>query len=138
MPADEVVSRDVAEAEFDRFCEEMDLDVDESVMDDDDRKSLAKARNKFVRAVMRGKLTVGNGGVPTYTYQPDGGDEVEISFPEPKGKAFLASDRGKKDQNMGKMFLIMAAMTGKPASIFSDMPNRDVSVCMAVAQLFLG
>lgn len=133
------VSKEVAEAEFERFCDEMGLDVDTSVMDDDDKKGIAVARGRFVKAVRAGRLSVDDEGVPTFIVKgADGDDPIEVTFPEPRGAALLASDRGKKGHDVAKMFLLMAQLTGKEAKFFSDMRQRDLSVCMAITNLFLG
>lgn len=41
----EYISKEVAEREFDRFAEAMDLELDTSLMDDDDLRNFMKAKN---------------------------------------------------------------------------------------------
>jgi hypothetical protein len=132
-----VVAREVAEIEFDRFCEAMDLDVDASRMDEDDRGGLEKLRAKFVRSIMRGILTLDEEGIPTVHLQCPVGDVSKVMFPEPTGDTLLAMDKGKQNQNVGKMFSMMGAMTSNPPHVFAKMKKRDLDVCTAVTQLFL-
>lgn len=133
------ISAEVAEEEFARFCEEMDLDVDTSEMDDDDRLSLRDAKKVFLRAVMRNKLTVDGDGVPTFHYQRGNGEGIlEIRFPEPTGKAFLAMDKAKKNATHQKSFLMLEEVTKTPAAVFANMGASDLKVCQMVLALFLG
>lgn len=133
--AEEVVAREVAEAEFERLAEAMDLDVDEeSMSDEDDRKGLRSARDGFVRAVMRGKLAVNEAGEPVVTTA----EGEELIFHEPTPDVLAQADKAKEGKNVSKMLLMMGAMTGTSASKFGKMKMRDFKTCQTVVQLFLG
>lgn len=135
--AEEAVAREVAEAEFERFAEAMDLDVDEeSISDEDDRKGLRSARDAFVRAVMRGKLAVNEVGEPVVTLST--GEGEELTFYEPTFDVIAQSDKTKAGKDMAKMALIMGAMTKTSAAKFSKMRMRDFKVCQTVVTLFFG
>lgn len=129
------VSHDAAEAEFYRFCESMDLDVDMSRMDADDLKSFDDARHILVSAIMQGSLVIDDKGQPVYTTKI-GGDE--ITFYEPTGASFMSADTKKREQQVAKTFGIMAAMTHLPEVFFAKMPQRDLKVCQTIVKLFLG
>jgi len=131
---DEVVSREVAEQEFDRFCEAMALEFDPKKMDDEDRQGLATHRDRFVTACMRGRLSVNDAGEAVLTCSADGSD---VTFSEPSGEAMLELDRAKKGHAIQGLFLYMAKVTGRPPKFFSDMKKRDLDVCMSIANLFL-
>lgn len=134
---EDVVCEEVALEEFGRFIEEMDLDYDESKMDEDDARGFDKLRKIFVRAMMRGKLSLNDHYEPVYHYKPDNAEPIDILFPEARGKTYLALDRGKKDHDAQKFMLVMADLTKQEPKIFSDMRKRDYKVCQAVTQLFL-
>lgn len=127
------VAEEMAEREFMRFAEVMDLDIDPKGMDEDDRKELDELKRKVVRAIVRGKLVIDDDGQPVYS--PMEGDP--ITFAEPRGKAFQASDLKKEGHNVKKMFAAMADFTGMPEAVFMNMRQRDLRVCLAVAKLFL-
>jgi hypothetical protein len=129
----EVVALEVAEAEFDRFLESMDLEVDFSTMDEDDRKSFESNKRKFTRAVQRGQLCVNEKGEPVY--KPISGDV--ITFHEPTGATLMALDTVKKGADVQKSFAAMAEMTKTPRSVYAQMPQRDLAVCQSVFVLFL-
>lgn len=130
------VAKEVAEAEFNRFLESMDLEADPSIMDADDTKAFEDAKRKLVQAIERGTLAVDEKGQPIYT--PQVGELGPITFYEPTGASFIAMDGKKKEQQMAKMFAVMADMTHKPAATFSKMAMRDFKICQTLVTLFLG
>jgi hypothetical protein len=133
---EQVVAREVAEAEFERFVDAMDLDVDESRMDVDDRKAYGDLKDKLLRAMEQGNLSVDDKG--QLVYMPRAGKLEPITFREPTGASFMAMDTKKKDQNIAKMYALMADITGLDAKVFAQMPRRDLRICQAIVTLFLG
>jgi hypothetical protein len=131
-----VVAKEVAEAELERFAEAMDLVLDQSTWDDEDKKSFEKVRALFIRAVMRGHLVVNEKGEPVFTPQIE--PRQPITFHEPDGAAIMAVDLAKKNHDAAKTVNVLAAMTKEPPKRFAAMPNRDLKVCQAVMQIFLG
>ena len=131
------VGREVAEAEFERFVDTMDLDVDETRMDGEDRTSYRDLKERILRAIEHGHLVVDEKGQPVYT--PRAGTQAQpIIFHEPTGASFMAMDSKKKDQNVAKMYAVMADMTHLDAKVFASMAARDLKICQALVTLFLG
>ena len=130
----ETVAREVAEEEFERMVEAMDLDVDPQGMDEEERVDFGRLKSRIVGAMVRGRLTVDQDGFPVYT--PLSGGEP-VKFYEPTGATLMAQDKKKKGQDVAKMYAVMADMTQTSVQTFSKMPQRDLKVCMAVANLFL-
>lgn len=130
-----IVAREVAEAEFDRFAELMELDVAVDKMDKDDVEGFTEQKERFIRAVMAGKLIVSEQGEPRLQC----GDR-EITFKEPTGATFIAlgSRSGKKSNEMSSLYAAMGDMTGEAPAFFSRLKNRDVKICVAIATLFFG
>lgn len=137
MGKQNVVAKEVAEAEFDRFLESMDLvdKCDAKNMDADDAKSFADVKRTIIRAMETGHLVVDEKGQPVYT--PKLGDTTPITFREPKGSDLMAIDQAKKGADALKGMKILAAMTGENPSRFAEMVMRDLSVCQAVQLVFL-
>ncbi len=129
------VARDVAEHEFARFVEAMDLDVDPEKMDAEDRQAFDTQRKRFVEAVMAGSLVVNEHGEPVFT--PSAGGDP-IVFHEPTGAALMAMDTKREGAKVAKQMAVLAAVTGRNEGVFSKMANRDLRVCNAVINLFLG
>jgi hypothetical protein len=138
LPAGQKVADDVAEAEFERFGEAMDLDFDKSHMDEEDKKGFDDLKRIILRALKDGSLVVNDDGCPVYKPKhPDSGDGP-ITFNEPKGAALKETDKKKKGHDVGKTYAFAAAMTGENESRFSNMASRDLKVCLAIVNLFMG
>ncbi len=129
------VAREVAEQEFARFVELMDLDVEPEKMDAEDRQAFEKERGRFVDAVMAGTLVVNERGEPVFNPESGGGP---VTFHEPTGAALMAMDAKREGAKVAKQMAVLAAVTGRNQELFSKMPNRDLRVCNAIINLFLG
>lgn len=138
MKAEPVVAKDVADAEFDRWVEAMDLEasLDPEGLDADDKAALAKAKNEVIANIMSGNLVVNDDG--EFIYTPKKGDNSPVHFPEPTGDTFLAIDKAKKGQDIKKTFLLYGAWTGLPSQRFAAMAKRDLRVVESIVALFLG
>ncbi len=130
------VAPEVAELEFDRFVELMDLELDESDMDTEDKGEFGKHKKKMIKAIQDGSLVIGVEGEPEYT--PKRGDNhLPITFREPTGACLMAMDSRKEGQNVAKMYATMASMTKQNSKRFSNMKNVDLKVCLSIVTLFL-
>lgn len=136
MSTEEVkVAKEIAEAEFERFADAMDLDVSTEGLDDEDKRGLEKHRATIVNAIVAGHLVIDESGQPVYS--PREGNTGAITFREPTGATMMAADQRKKGQDMAKLYAMVAAMTQQPAQRFANMKRRDLRVCEAIAVLFL-
>lgn len=131
------VAKEVAEAEFTRFVEAMDLDVDPADMDEDDKKGFNQQRERIVSAICAGSLVINDEGEPVFTPQRTK-DAEPLTFHEPTGASLMAMDRKKRNEDVGKMYSLMGEITKTHASTFSKMKMADLKVCQAVTTLFLG
>jgi len=132
-----VVDKVTALADFDRFTDLMDLDVDVSEMDQDDIKNFEEMKGHIIKSMMRGNLIIDEKGQPVFT--PTGmGDENALTFHEPTGATLMSMDRRKSGQDVGKMLVVMTEMTRSSDGTFSTMKNRDFKVCSAIVAVFLG
>jgi hypothetical protein len=132
------ISLEMAEQEFYRFGEMMDLDFDTSYMDEDDKKGFEQAKRRIVKAIMAGAMIIDENGQPVYTPQRAGDEINSITFYEPTGATYMAMDKKKKTEDMGKMMALMADYTKTSSGLFAKMKNSDFKVCLAVTSLFLG
>lgn len=136
--SDITVSTEVAEAEYERFCDLMDLDIDVDGLDEDDQKELEDKKRVLVKAICKGHLTVSDAGEPTVRLKIPVDEVSEITFHEPDGSTILVTDKVRKDRSAAKLFEVMANLTGQPAHVFGKLKMRDMRVCQAVTTLFLG
>lgn len=132
----EVVAREVAEREFERFAEAMDLDVGIDDMDDDERRDFSLHKRRFLKAVQAGHLQVDEEGQPVFT--PQVGNQKELVFHEPDGAALMEMNRAKSNKSVKQQHLVLAAITKTSAKRFATMKNRDLKVCYALLAFFLG
>jgi len=133
----DVVVKEVAEAEFLRFVDAMDLDVEPADMDEDDKKGFDQQKRKIILAIQNGSLIVSDKGEPIYTPQRTN-DAEPITFYEATGSALMAMDRKKKTEDIGKLYAAMGEITKTHANVFSKMKMADLRICMAITTLFLG
>jgi len=132
------ISVEAATADFERFAECMDLDLNEKTMTDEDRVDFGALKNQFIRAVTNGHLTINDDGEPTIHFKkPPSDDETSVTFYEPDGAAFLALDKGKKNADNAKQYMMMGDICKCSHSLFAKLKNRDLKTCKMVLALFL-
>jgi len=134
----EKVSVEAATAEFERFVDCMDLDTDEKEMTSEDKVDFASLKRQFIKAVQEGHITVSDEGEPTVVFKrPPEDQPSSITFHEPDGAAFLELDKGKKNADASKQYMMMATICKVDHSLFHKLKNRDLRICKAVFSLFL-
>jgi hypothetical protein len=129
-----VVDREVAEQEFERFAEAMDLDIDESGFDDDeDRSSFNKNKKRIVRAIVKGHLVINEDGEAVYTpYHQKSKYKEPITFHERTGATLMEMDRKKKGHDVAKTYAMLTQMCKVPKGTFANLVGEDVKVCEAI------
>lgn len=131
-----VVTREVAENEFSRFVDAMDLDIEPETMTEEDRASFEVQRRRVIKAIESGLVVINDNGEPEIFTKTV--DASSITFYEPTGASLMASDGKKKDDRVKQMYAIMADMTKQTPKTFAQMKRRELKVCEAIAVLFLG
>lgn len=129
------VASEVAEAEFDRFAEAMDLDVEPKGMDEEDLSTFRTCKRQMLREMLRGNLVINEKGEAAYT--PKVGNTEQLTFHEPDGAALMSMDRTKKGHDQKKLNSLMAEMTQTNEARFSSMKQRDLRICSSITILFL-
>lgn len=129
------VAAEVAEEEFDRWAEAMDLEVEG--LDSDDLQSFNQQRAKIVRAIRKGHLVINDEDLAVYTPWKSTYDKP-IVFHERTGASLMAADHAKKDANVAKMYAILADMTRTNAPLFASLKGPDIKVCEALFALLMG
>lgn len=129
------VAREVAEQEFARWAEAMDLvaKMDPDKLDQADKKSLAETREIILNAIERGMLVVEDGG--QFVFTPSSGEP--ITFYEPTGASLMAADTAGAGKDVQKTLRVLADFTRQSVQRYAGMKNRDLRVCQAILVLFL-
>ncbi len=132
------VVREVAEHEFDRFVECMDLDVDTAGMDSEDLTAFTKQKNRIIRQIERGALVINDEGEAVYTPQNKGSKHTDaITFHERTGASLMAMDGKKKGHDVAKTYAVLADMCKVHPSVFAGLKGTDVKVCEALFALLM-
>lgn len=130
---DNVITQEVAEQEFERWAEAMDLDLDTSAMDAEDLTGFAKQKRRILRAMGRGALVINEDGMAVYTPQNRKTKSQEpLTFHERTGASLMAMDGKKKNADAAKTYAVMADMCKTHPSTFAGMVGEDVKVCEAL------
>ena len=136
--SENIVAKDVAESEFDRFVEEMDLDVSPEGMDAEDLASFTKIKSTVLRAIMRGNLTINDNGEAVYTPAREGSKHKDpITFHERSGASVMAMDGKKKGHDISRTYAVMADMCQVPQNVFAGLVGTDIKVCEALFALLM-
>lgn len=129
---------ETAAAEFDRFAECMDIDLDTATMDEDDRRALERQKSKIVRALQRGTLYINDHGEAVYTpNHPRSKYREPITFHERTGASLMAMDGKKKNHEVSKSYAVMADMCQVHQNVFAGLAGSDVKVCEALFALLM-
>jgi hypothetical protein len=136
MTKENVVAPEMAEAEFDRFVEAMDLDVDTQYMDEEDRTAFDKQKRRIIKAMINGSLIINENGEAVYAPQRSNMEKA-ITFHERTGASLMAMDNKKKNQDMAKTYAVMADMTSEHPGTFAKLKGTDIKVCEALFALLM-
>ncbi len=129
---------EVAQAEFDRFVEAMDLDVDTAGLDAEDLTQFNKLKNRVIRQIERGALVINDNGEAVYTPQNKGSKHTDaITFHERTGASLMAMDGKKKGHDVAKTYAVLADMCKVHPSVFAGLVGTDVKTCEALFSLLM-
>lgn len=126
-----------ATEEFNRFCEDWEIDFDESGMNAEEKVDFQSIKNKILKAIQKGRLAFDN-GVLIYTISRTEkfiGQQVHIR--RPQGAAYMEMDRYKDQEGVHKIYAVLGAMTGKEPSFFANMDGIDIKPFQSIVSLFL-
>jgi hypothetical protein len=128
------------EQEFYNWCDANDIDRAADGMDEDDRKSFEKVKRHFAAAITEQRLVI-DGDHFVYTVSersPNAGDKFTVR--RPNGRAMLAMDGFKENQQNQKLIAFIAAISGvekRDIVKISALDNKDYKVLQDAAILFL-
>lgn len=138
MKEENKVSREVAEQDFDRFVEEMDLDLDTAQMDQEDLTAFNRQKSRLLRSIERGHLVINDNGEAVLTPSNPRSKHTEaITFHERTGASLMAMDSKKKNHDVAKTYAVMADMCKVHQSVFAGLVGSDVKTCEAIFALLM-
>lgn len=135
---EEKVALEVAEQEFNRWAEAMDLDIDPAGMDAEDMAGFNQAKRRIIKAIRKGALVFNDEYEAVYTPQRPGSKHQEpLVFHERTGASLMATN-GKKDTHaVSKMYAILGDMCRVPPSTFAGLSGEDAKVSEALFLLLM-
>ena len=139
MEKENKIDKETAENEFTRFCDNNEIEHDESDMDEDEIKTFKEIKERFLKACMAGRVEVDNTSVK-YTisnFSPEGFKGEVLTLKRPGGQAYSATDGYKEEKNISRLLAFMSAMTGKDIKYFSKIDASDWKFVSNIATLFL-
>ena len=128
------------EQEFYNWCDANDIDRAVDGMDEKDAKDFLKIKRHFTAAIKEKRLVV-DGERFTYTVSeksPNAGEQFTMK--RPNGRAMLAMDGYKENQQNQKLIAFIAAICGvekRNIAEISTLDDKDYKVLQDVAILFL-
>lgn len=131
----EVIDRETARAEFERFAEAMSLDLDTTNRDENEVRDTEQDIERVTKAIIKGCVTIDEEGRASFVRR--GSDAPPIVFYRPLGGSMTAMDRVKSHHEFNKAFASMAQITKTSISTFQKMHMSDVKICISIWTLFL-
>lgn len=133
-----VIDTETARLEFERFIESMDLDLDTTDMDDEDKTAFDKQKKRIITAIERGSMVINENGEAVYTPHNQKSKYKEaLTFHERTGASLMAMDGKKKNHDVTKTYAVMADMCKVHPGVFAGLVGIDVKICEAVFQLLM-
>jgi len=121
-------------ADLDSIMDQLDLAQDEE-LSGEDRTELDDIKSKLCRGANKG-LVKANASDLTLTVVVG---ESELIFSEPLGASLLSPSRkGSANDDVSRMYVAMASMSGTTPATFAKMKMRHLKYCIAIAKIFLG
>ncbi len=135
-----VVCREVAEADFERFCNRHDLRLQPGKFEPEAAQMWSEQREILLEEMMEGKLTVTDDGLLVYQPRSESFKSASLTFKELSYEFLEETDKYAKEGIHKRNRMLLAYMTGNPnnAAMFYHMGKRDYLVCTAILVIMQG
>ena len=138
MTKENIIAPEVAEADFNRFVESMDLDLDTTDMDVEDLTAFKKQKKRVIKSIVDGNLIVNDDGEAVFTPSNKRSKyDKPITFHERTGASLMAMDTKKNNHNVAKTYAVMADMCEVSPKVFSGLAGSDIKICEALFALLM-
>lgn len=134
------IDKETAERDFERFCEDWDIDTDVDDLDSEDKEDFKRLKKKIIKKIRQGNLVYNDDETFSYTLIkpiPNTPDGNILTISRTKGQALLAMDNYKDRQTIHKSNVILAAMIKMPVAFISKMDGIDLKILQSIQTLFL-
>ena len=132
------ITEQIAEQDFTRWAINHRLDLDESLMDDEDRDSFIKLRRRVIRSIMYGDLIINEEDLAVYTpHHKNSVRQEPIIFNDRSGASMLSGTKINKNDDGKKAYAVMGDMCKVHPSTFANLHGDDIKVCEALFALLM-
>ena len=132
------ISESVAESEFERWADAVDIEYNEKVFDETSKNEYQKNKLILVKEIQRGSLAISDEGEATYTpWKKRTKDKTPMTFREKEAEDLRIADR----KGMGDVTLtlnLIARLTGRPFESISGLSGRDLTVAQTIFSFLVG
>lgn len=122
------VAAEVAELDFTRWCEALDLDTNVEKLNNVEKLYVAAFKGSVVAAIMDGRVTISEDGT-LLSYRARKSDVV-VKIRMPIGQDIM--NGASATESIGRTAMILAAMNDCAPSRFTALQARDVRWCESV------
>jgi len=135
-----VVAREVAEADFERFCNRHDLRVQPSKFSPDAVEMWREQKDIIIEEMMAGRLIVTDDGMINFQAYSSGFKNPTLCFKELSYEFLEETDKYAKEGIHKRNRMLLAHLTGRVATAaeFYHMGKRDYHVCTAILVIIQG
>ena len=135
MSKETKINKEMAEAEFQRWCDAMDIETDaEFFEEEDDISSFKKNKSKVVRSIMDGSTIINDEGLLVYTTRRKEKQKT-YTFNEFYGSILISME--KIEGGNARMFTGCGEITQTSQGDFSSMKGSDLALSQAVFILLM-
>jgi hypothetical protein len=138
MAKENKVATEVAEQEFENWCDTWGIDFDESDFNEEEQEHFISLKKKIIKSIKSGRAVVVNDGESIeYTLRFPKGEIEKLVFEMPEGEAFTAMDKCKPNEFVKKQNQFIASMIKQPPKLLVKLKAVDLKFAQAVSSLFL-
>lgn len=130
--SEEKITKEMAEAEFERFKKAMRLRLDREGMDENEAKDVKEDIAVLVEEIMAGRLAINDEGQAVV--YPEGKDP--LTFRKPTGRDVAVIDKKKEAHKVGQQYAIIGALCDTAPSFIQQLAWDDIDICARIIGLF--
>ena len=133
-----VLDQETAESEFLKWCDLLELDCEESQMDEDDLLEFGKIKKSFIFAFRKGRLSLTEDDeLSLRLKKPIEGNEYLVFPSDFNSSSFVMMDRTKAKESMKKIFSFLGGWAKIDPKSIHNMQAIDTKLCLSIVTLFL-
>ena len=133
-----VMSEELAEKEFERWANLANIDL--SGYAEDEVVAFLKIKKRISNAFKNGSLILNDDGTLEYEVSrasPAGYAGEKVKIGSLNGRAWLAADKYKSEEQIHKLIAVASAITGKDTGWFANLASGDFLFFTNIVSLFM-